>query len=195
MVRYNVTVFTADVALATTFNNVFIKLVGTDGESECQRLMSLKGPAAFMRAAVGPSSVFPLAGLICLLTQKTKFQSQVHANIMFCFWSCNCYACSRKRTSEEQDEICLIVISSPKVSSLTVTCPVTIGETASDWTRPAACLRVAGGVLVSVQSESEIPWGRRLHLCCLPLGHWQQGASLQTGNRSVSFTDLCKQRL
>lgn len=49
------------VALATTFNNVFIKLLGTDGESERQRLMSLKGPAAFMRAAVRPSSLPLLA--------------------------------------------------------------------------------------------------------------------------------------
>lgn len=65
-------------------------------------------------------------------------------------------------------------------------------ETASDWTRQAAFLRVASGVLVSVQSGSEIPWGRRLHLSRLPLGHWQQGASLQRGNRFVSFTDLYK---
>lgn len=65
MVQYEVTVFTADVALATTFNSVFIKLVGTDAESERQRLMSFKGPAAFMRAAVRrPLSLSPLAGSI-----------------------------------------------------------------------------------------------------------------------------------
>ncbi|KAM7394354.1 hypothetical protein PAMP_021165 [Pampus punctatissimus] len=34
MVEYKVTVFTADLAGAATFNNVFIKLVGTDGESD-----------------------------------------------------------------------------------------------------------------------------------------------------------------
>lgn len=65
MVDYEVTVFTADAALATTFNNVFIKLVGTDGESERQWLMSLKGPAAFLRATVCPSSLSPLAVMIC----------------------------------------------------------------------------------------------------------------------------------
>lgn len=57
MVRYEVTVFTADVALATTFNSVFIKLVGTDGESERQRLLSFKGPVAFIRAAVRHSII------------------------------------------------------------------------------------------------------------------------------------------
>lgn len=55
MVDYEVTVFTADLATATTFNNVFIKLVGTDGESERKWLISLKGAASFVRAAVRPT--------------------------------------------------------------------------------------------------------------------------------------------
>lgn len=59
MVDYEVTVFTADLAAATTFNNVFIKLVGTDGESERKWLISLKGAASFMRAAVRRTFSFP----------------------------------------------------------------------------------------------------------------------------------------
>lgn len=59
MVDYEVTVFTANLATATTFNNVFIKLVGTDGESERKWLISLKGAASFMRAAVRPMFSFP----------------------------------------------------------------------------------------------------------------------------------------
>lgn len=60
MVDYQVTVFTADATLAATFNRIFIKLVGTEGESKRQWLISLKGPAAFMRAAVRPSSLSAL---------------------------------------------------------------------------------------------------------------------------------------
>lgn len=52
MVRYHVTVSTADVVAATTFNNVFIKLVGEDGESERRLLVSLKGAVAFIKGAV-----------------------------------------------------------------------------------------------------------------------------------------------
>lgn len=59
MVDYEVTVFTADLAASTTFNNVFIKLVGTDGESERKWLISFKGAASFMRAAVRPTFSFP----------------------------------------------------------------------------------------------------------------------------------------
>lgn len=52
MVDYKVTITTANLAGATTFNNVFIKLVGTDGESEHKWLVSLKGAASFTRGAV-----------------------------------------------------------------------------------------------------------------------------------------------
>lgn len=52
MVCYTVTVYTTDLTAATTFNNVFIKLVGTDGESNRQWLASLKGAATFFRGAV-----------------------------------------------------------------------------------------------------------------------------------------------
>lgn len=58
MVYYEVTVYTGDVALATTFNSIFIKLVGTDGESERQRLLSFKWPLAFVKAAVRRSILF-----------------------------------------------------------------------------------------------------------------------------------------
>lgn len=57
MVDYEVTVFTADHTKATTFSNIYIKLVGTDGESNRKWLISLKGAAAFMRNAV--SATFP----------------------------------------------------------------------------------------------------------------------------------------
>ncbi|XP_071766221.1 polyunsaturated fatty acid lipoxygenase ALOX15B-like isoform X2 [Centroberyx gerrardi] len=52
MVKYKVTVTTAVRAQATTFNNVFIKLVGTDGESSRTWLASLKGAATFYIGAV-----------------------------------------------------------------------------------------------------------------------------------------------
>ncbi|XP_040892492.1 polyunsaturated fatty acid lipoxygenase ALOX15B-like [Toxotes jaculatrix] len=49
MVNYQVRVSTAKLAGATTFNNVFIKLVGTDGESKRQWLLSLKGASSFVQ--------------------------------------------------------------------------------------------------------------------------------------------------
>uniref|UniRef100_A0A3B3XBG5 Lipoxygenase domain-containing protein n=1 Tax=Poecilia mexicana TaxID=48701 RepID=A0A3B3XBG5_9TELE len=52
MVDYEVTVYTANRTAATTFNNVFIKLVGTSGESERKWLFNLKGASAFVRGAV-----------------------------------------------------------------------------------------------------------------------------------------------
>uniref|UniRef100_A0A674P1B9 Arachidonate epidermal lipoxygenase 3 n=1 Tax=Takifugu rubripes TaxID=31033 RepID=A0A674P1B9_TAKRU len=45
MLSYDVTVSTADIVAATTFNNVFIKLVGEDGESERKWLINFKGAA------------------------------------------------------------------------------------------------------------------------------------------------------
>uniref|UniRef100_A0AAX7VL55 Lipoxygenase domain-containing protein n=1 Tax=Astatotilapia calliptera TaxID=8154 RepID=A0AAX7VL55_ASTCA len=47
MVQYKVTVFTGDRLNSTTLNNVFIKLVGTDGESDRTWLMGLKGVSKF----------------------------------------------------------------------------------------------------------------------------------------------------
>lgn len=55
MVDYEVIVSTADLSTATTFNNVFIKLVGTDGESKRKWLISFKGAASFMKGAVSPT--------------------------------------------------------------------------------------------------------------------------------------------
>lgn len=52
MVSYKVTVSTAYLTGATTFCSVFIKLVGTDGESEREWLMGFKGAATFMKGAV-----------------------------------------------------------------------------------------------------------------------------------------------
>uniref|UniRef100_A0A3Q1IYD3 Arachidonate 15-lipoxygenase B-like n=1 Tax=Anabas testudineus TaxID=64144 RepID=A0A3Q1IYD3_ANATE len=43
MVNYKVTVYTGDLAGATTLNNVYIKLVGTDGESQRKWMTGLKG--------------------------------------------------------------------------------------------------------------------------------------------------------
>ncbi|XP_035515648.1 arachidonate 12-lipoxygenase, 12R-type-like [Morone saxatilis] len=57
MVFYKVTVSTAAVVSATTFNNVFIKLVGTDGESERKWLMGFKGASAFVSGAVSTFTV------------------------------------------------------------------------------------------------------------------------------------------
>nr|XP_054600791.1 polyunsaturated fatty acid lipoxygenase ALOX15B [Nothobranchius furzeri]XP_054600792.1 polyunsaturated fatty acid lipoxygenase ALOX15B [Nothobranchius furzeri] len=51
MMKYEVTVFTSDRVSATTLNNVFIKLVGTDGESERKLLISLRKASAFVRGA------------------------------------------------------------------------------------------------------------------------------------------------
>ncbi|KAM6972656.1 polyunsaturated fatty acid lipoxygenase ALOX15B [Aplochiton taeniatus] len=52
MVKYKVTVSTGKFAGATTMNNVFIKLVGEDGESKRTWLASLKGAATFYQGAV-----------------------------------------------------------------------------------------------------------------------------------------------
>lgn len=55
MVKYEVTVSTGNLVGATTFNNIFIKLVGTDGESERKWLKSIKGAASFIMGTVSPS--------------------------------------------------------------------------------------------------------------------------------------------
>ncbi|XP_035992938.1 polyunsaturated fatty acid lipoxygenase ALOX15B-like [Fundulus heteroclitus] len=57
MLDYEVTVFTANRPFAATFNNVFIKLVGTSGESERKWLLSLRGASAFAKGAVASFTV------------------------------------------------------------------------------------------------------------------------------------------
>ncbi|XP_049426865.1 polyunsaturated fatty acid lipoxygenase ALOX15B-like [Epinephelus fuscoguttatus] len=57
MVNYKVTVSTGYLAGATTLNNVFIKLVGTDGESERKWLMGIKGASSFMKGMVSSFTV------------------------------------------------------------------------------------------------------------------------------------------
>ncbi|KAM9769969.1 uncharacterized protein ACNS7B_007030 [Menidia menidia] len=57
MVNYEVTIFTSDLIASATLNNVSIKLVGTEGETEHSWLMSLKGPLAFIRGAVASFTV------------------------------------------------------------------------------------------------------------------------------------------
>lgn len=52
MVNYEVTVTTANIIGATTFNNVFIKLVGMKGESDRSLLVNLKGPLALTTGTV-----------------------------------------------------------------------------------------------------------------------------------------------
>ncbi|XP_069024198.1 hydroperoxide isomerase ALOXE3 [Embiotoca jacksoni] len=52
MVEYKVTVSTSNLATGSTFNNIFIKLVGTDGESKQTWLKSLKGVLCFIRGSV-----------------------------------------------------------------------------------------------------------------------------------------------
>uniref|UniRef100_A0A3Q4H8Y3 Arachidonate 15-lipoxygenase B-like n=1 Tax=Neolamprologus brichardi TaxID=32507 RepID=A0A3Q4H8Y3_NEOBR len=57
MVQYIVTVFTGDRLNSTTLNNVYIKLVGTDGESDRTWLMGLKGASSFVIGAVSKFKV------------------------------------------------------------------------------------------------------------------------------------------
>lgn len=63
MVNYKVTVSTGNRAEATTLNNVFIKLVGTDGESKRKWLIGLKGASAFIRGAVSSHSRIQFEGV------------------------------------------------------------------------------------------------------------------------------------
>ncbi|KAM8831417.1 polyunsaturated fatty acid lipoxygenase ALOX8 isoform 1-T2 [Spinachia spinachia] len=51
MVNYQVIVSTTNAATAATFNNVYIKLVGTDGESDRTWLDKYKGALSFIRGA------------------------------------------------------------------------------------------------------------------------------------------------
>ncbi|XP_060914742.1 hydroperoxide isomerase ALOXE3-like [Labrus mixtus] len=51
MVNYKVTVFTGNLSDSGTLNNIYIKLVGTDGESHKQCLIDMRGAFAFIRGA------------------------------------------------------------------------------------------------------------------------------------------------
>ncbi|XP_054460533.1 polyunsaturated fatty acid lipoxygenase ALOX15B-like [Anoplopoma fimbria] len=76
MVNYTVTVSTTNLAAASTLNNVFIKLVGTDGESESTWLVSLKGALTFMRGAVSSFTVccpVSIGKLVLIEIQKAYF--------------------------------------------------------------------------------------------------------------------------
>ncbi|XP_068583384.1 LOW QUALITY PROTEIN: polyunsaturated fatty acid lipoxygenase ALOX15B-like [Cebidichthys violaceus] len=57
LVNYIVTMATGDLTFAGTFHNVYIKLVGTDGESDHIWLESLNGPLSFIRGAVSSFTV------------------------------------------------------------------------------------------------------------------------------------------
>ncbi|XP_073321825.1 polyunsaturated fatty acid lipoxygenase ALOX15B-like [Pagrus major] len=57
MVNYKVTVSTSHATAATTFNNVFIKLVGEDGESDREWLIGFRGATAFVKGAVSSFNV------------------------------------------------------------------------------------------------------------------------------------------
>lgn len=52
MATYQVTVFTTDFVYAATFNNVYIKLVGADHESDRSWLLNFKGALNFVKGAV-----------------------------------------------------------------------------------------------------------------------------------------------
>ncbi|XP_020504092.2 hydroperoxide isomerase ALOXE3 [Labrus bergylta] len=57
MVKYQVTITTGSIAGASTFNHIFIKLVGTDGESDRSWLINFKGALAFTPGAVSSFSI------------------------------------------------------------------------------------------------------------------------------------------
>ncbi|XP_060914323.1 polyunsaturated fatty acid lipoxygenase ALOX15B-like [Labrus mixtus] len=57
MVKYQVTITTGAIAGASTFNHIFIKLVGTDGESGRSWLRNFKGALAFTTGAVSCFSI------------------------------------------------------------------------------------------------------------------------------------------
>ncbi|XP_074549342.1 polyunsaturated fatty acid lipoxygenase ALOX15B-like [Halichoeres trimaculatus] len=57
MVNYEVTVYTGNLLHSTTLNNVYIKLVGTDGESHHTWLIDINGPFNFTTGAVATFTV------------------------------------------------------------------------------------------------------------------------------------------
>ncbi|XP_019956753.1 polyunsaturated fatty acid lipoxygenase ALOX15B-like [Paralichthys olivaceus] len=76
MVNYEVTVFTTNWALAATNNNVFIKLVGTEGESNRSWLRGFKGTPALWSGEVAHFTVNcpkSLGGLFLIELDKQHF--------------------------------------------------------------------------------------------------------------------------
>ncbi|XP_036955734.1 polyunsaturated fatty acid lipoxygenase ALOX15B-like isoform X2 [Acanthopagrus latus] len=76
MVDYEVTVFTGSLDHATTYNDVYIKLVGTDGESHRTRLIDYKGPLAFIKGAVSSFTVscsVSIGKLVLIELDKQRF--------------------------------------------------------------------------------------------------------------------------
>ncbi|XP_073321845.1 arachidonate 12-lipoxygenase, 12R-type-like [Pagrus major] len=76
MVDYEVTVFTDNLDHATTYNDVYIKLVGTDGESHRTQLRDYKGPLAFIRGAVSSftlSCPVSIGKLVLIELDKQRF--------------------------------------------------------------------------------------------------------------------------
>ncbi|XP_029020127.1 hydroperoxide isomerase ALOXE3-like [Betta splendens] len=75
MVDYEVTVSTDNRVNATTLNNIFIKLVGTAGESQRKWLVGLKGATAFIRGAVSTFTLTCPASLGKLILIELDKQS------------------------------------------------------------------------------------------------------------------------
>ncbi|XP_036955662.1 polyunsaturated fatty acid lipoxygenase ALOX15B-like isoform X2 [Acanthopagrus latus] len=76
MVDYEVTVFTGSLDQAATYSDVYIKLVGTDGESHRTQLIDHKGSLAFIKGAVSsftvPCSV-SIGKLLLIELDKQRF--------------------------------------------------------------------------------------------------------------------------
>lgn len=73
MVKYEVVVTTANLAQAATTNNIFIKLVGIDGESKRTWLKSIKGAAAFLTGTVSLHCIFTVTVSLLLSFAKCFF--------------------------------------------------------------------------------------------------------------------------
>ncbi|KAL3066806.1 hypothetical protein OYC64_016705 [Pagothenia borchgrevinki] len=76
MVDYEVTVFTANIDYAGTLNNVYIKLVGTDKDSERELLMDYLRTWNFIRGAVSSFTVpcpVSIGKLIQIKLEKPRF--------------------------------------------------------------------------------------------------------------------------
>ncbi|XP_036955707.1 polyunsaturated fatty acid lipoxygenase ALOX15B-like isoform X2 [Acanthopagrus latus] len=76
MVNYEVTVFTGSLDHATTYNDVYIKLMGTDGESCRTQLRDYKGSSAFARGAVSSFTVpcpVSIGKLLLIELDKQRF--------------------------------------------------------------------------------------------------------------------------
>ncbi|XP_060940446.1 polyunsaturated fatty acid lipoxygenase ALOX15B-like [Limanda limanda] len=76
MVNYEVTVYTTNCAFAATFNNVYIKLVGSKGESNCSWIWSIRGSLALFRGEVAYFTVScpkSLGTLFLIELQKQHF--------------------------------------------------------------------------------------------------------------------------